>query len=530
VELLADQHQLKTHDLLSALDQLPSGLDEAYNAAVDRITARKNPEHVKIALKTLKWVTFAKVPLEPKVLLHALVVREDTVDIPDRDLPDFEKIVSLCVGLVVRDKDGDKLRLVHETTQQYFQKYFRDVRNEDGDAEIAMACLRYFSLPAFSRGLFQSSVDMKDHLAKYSLSRYASHYCFVHIREGGLEVELYPVIVKIFKNHRTLDLVYQIGMYTMDGYVLHPDLLSGCDLGIHLLHLASMHGLCILCREILRQSKLLQKLYYLCKLSNLSKLSMAKMHLKVPTILESKDWGESTPLHTGAWYGVVEVVGLLLEEGANVNARDKQKWTPLHIGARTGHIGVVRLLLEKGANINMQASTECGRTALHLAIWEGHVEMVRLLLDKGANASVAQRSDGSTPLHLATYFGYIDAVRVLLEKGANVDQTNDQGLTPLHAAANSEDIDVVTLLLEKRPKVNARDSGRSTPLHYAASRGSVDVVRLLLDNGADAEAENCSGLTPLDKVAREMKLFAVNSKRLEVLQKVERMLEVDVRP
>jgi ankyrin repeat protein len=493
VELLADQ--LKTPDLLLALDQLPSGLDQAYNTAVDRITTQKNPEHIKIALKTLKWVTFAREPLESKALLHALVIQEDTTDIGDKDLPDIKKIVSLCVGLVVVDQEGGKVRLVHETTQQYFQKHFRDVRNQDGDAEIASICLHYFCLPTFSRGGFQSYFDMEDHLAKYSLSRYASRYCFVHIPEGGLEVELYSVITKTFKNRHTLDLVYQIGRYIMDdGYLSRP-FLPGSDLGIHLLHLASLHGLCILCRELLRHTKWLQKLYYLCKLSNFSKLSLAKMHLKVPTILEWKDWEGSTPLHTGARYGVVEVVGLLLEEGANVNARDEDTWTPLHRGAQYGHIGVVRLLLEKGANINVQ-TVRTRQTALHLATREGHVEVVRLLLDKGANVS-AQKDHGSTLLHFATRFGHIDAVRVLLEKGANVDQTDDDGLTSLHTAANSGRVDVVALLLEKRPNVNARDKGRGTPLHYAASRGFVDVVRLLLDNGADAEAKNCSGLTPL---------------------------------
>ena len=185
VDLLADQ--LKTSDLLFALDQMPSGLDQAYNTAVNRITARNNPEHVQIALKTLKWVTFVREPLGPKALLHALVVQDDTTDIQDHDLPDIEKIVSLCVGLVVLDKDGDKVRFVHETTEQYFQKYFRDVRKEDGDAEIAMSCLRYFSLSVFSNGGFTTKELMDKHLAKYSLSRYASRYGFVHIREGGLE-------------------------------------------------------------------------------------------------------------------------------------------------------------------------------------------------------------------------------------------------------------------------------------------------------------------------------------------------------
>jgi hypothetical protein len=253
VDLLAKQ--LKSHDLLSALDQLPKGLEETYQAAVDRITARENPEHVKVALKTLKWITFAREPLELEALLHALVVKEDTKDIDERDLPDIDKVISLCVGLVAVDHEGDRIRFVHETTQQYFRKYFRDVRNEDGDVEITKTCLVYFSFPAFSRQ-FDSEVRMKACMRKYRLISYASSYCFVHLREGGLEEKLYQAIVKTFENPGTRDAVYQMGFYLMEDWCPFR---SG-SLGIHLLHLASMHGLFILCRVVLRQCNTVQRL------------------------------------------------------------------------------------------------------------------------------------------------------------------------------------------------------------------------------------------------------------------------------
>jgi hypothetical protein len=57
-----------------------------------------------------------------------------------------------------------KIRLAHETTQQYFQKYFRDVEKEDGDTEIAKTCLRYFSFPGFSHQACQGHASMDKHL------------------------------------------------------------------------------------------------------------------------------------------------------------------------------------------------------------------------------------------------------------------------------------------------------------------------------------------------------------------------------
>jgi hypothetical protein len=108
---------------------------------------------------------------------------------------------------------------------------------------------------------------MDEILAKYSLSQYAARYIFVHIRTGGLEVEFYPSIVKTFQNPRTLDLIYQISSYAMpDEYYFPYPSRPATGLGIHLLHLASMYGVSVLCREILRQSNMIERMYHLFEL------------------------------------------------------------------------------------------------------------------------------------------------------------------------------------------------------------------------------------------------------------------------
>jgi ankyrin repeat protein len=84
----------------------------------------------------------------------------------------------------------------------------------------------------------------------------------------------------------------------------------------------------------------------------------------VDTIIEIKDKDNWTPLHWAAHKGHVDVIRLLLEKGANVNAQDKDRWTPLHWPAVRRDVDVVRLLLEKGANVNAQEKD--GWTPLHL--------------------------------------------------------------------------------------------------------------------------------------------------------------------
>jgi ankyrin repeat protein len=93
-------------------------------------------------------------------------------------------------------------------------------------------------------------------------------------------------------------------------------------------------------------------------------------------LLAFNDW---TPLHRAAEYGYVDFVKLLLEYGADPNARTRidERDTPLMTSARAGHVDVVRVLLERGADASLQDS--CGRTALMIADREGHGRIVELL-------------------------------------------------------------------------------------------------------------------------------------------------------
>jgi hypothetical protein len=85
-------------------------------------------------------------------------------------------------------------------------------------------------------------------------------------------------------------------------------------------------------------------------------------------------------------------IKVLLEEGADVNARDELGECPLHIAAVRGYGQAASMLLDKGADIN--AGDERGLTPLHAAAWSGNDEIVTLLLGKGADINAV---DHDTP-------------------------------------------------------------------------------------------------------------------------------------
>ncbi|KAH8800287.1 Pfs, NB-ARC and ankyrin domain protein [Xylogone sp. PMI_703] len=116
--------------------------------------------------------------------------------------------------------------------------------------------------------------------------------------------------------------------------------------------------------------------------------------------------------------GVEALVRLLLEKGADIEARDNYtRQTPLLLAAIKGHEAVVRLLLEKGAGVEAQDHLQ--RTPLLLAANEGHEVVVRLLLEKGDDVEAHNNHFQQTLLSLAFEKGYKTVVQLLLDKNVN---------------------------------------------------------------------------------------------------------------
>jgi ankyrin repeat protein len=213
-----------------------------------------------------------------------------------------------------------------------------------------------------------------------------------------------------------------------------------------------------------------------------------------------------TPLHTALeamGYGMSDrhcnVIRLLLEHHAKVDARDINQLTPLQLASRYGNAEGARLLLERGASVHVRNKW---KTLIHeifeseFPFWAHHLDFTRLLLIHGADVD-AQDDSLSTPLHLVSCKGLRKATKLLLEHGANVHMQNSDGRTPLHCVTKHRHLNIMRLLLKHNADVDARDHTQSTPLHLASCEGNFGAAQLLLEHGADVHARDEKGGTPL---------------------------------
>ena len=180
--------------------------------------------------------------------------------------------------------------------------------------------------------------------------------------------------------------------------------------------------------------------------------------------LEARDSGGSTALHLASTLPTasVRMIELLLHEGANTEAIDKEENTPLLRAVATGNALSLAALLETGAK--REARDSRGRTPLLLSCRRGDAASVKLLLRAGADKE-ARDTQGNKPLHLAVVGGDLASLVALLQAGANMEANDSRGNRPLHICATRCDAGGVKALLAAGADKEARDAQGNTPLH-----------------------------------------------------------------
>jgi ankyrin repeat protein len=240
----------------------------------------------------------------------------------------------------------------------------------------------------------------------------------------------------------------------------------------------------------------------------------------LPVQIEIGDYYFDSMLHLLSWppneVRQIPLARLLIERGADLEARDVEGCTPLHKAAEENNVGVARILLVHGANAN--AVNNDGNTPLHLVCGRSRLEdgtLIELLLAHGANID-APDPEGNTPLLLADSGTYRVVFTTLLAHGADVCVQNNGGRTPLHLAGlwfQRDDQDLAEALLAGGADITAVNhiGGMSgpvgTPLHVAFHPTGQFMTEFLLKNGADVNDTSDNGRCPIQTVIEDTSGF-----------------------
>ena len=256
------------------------------------------------------------------------------------------------------------------------------------------------------------------------------------------------------------------------------------------------------------------------------------------------DWHGRTAVQHALLNNNSEVIKILLENGADINAcykqdklEYKQEDTLLHYAAENGDFCLVDRLIHYGADI--KAMTKTGITPYIRAYERGHQEICALLKEHEAytildavrcgdlettiallpNNKNLTTSSGSTLLHIAAIHGHVPIIELLLAEGADVNVRDDAQWSSLHTVImQCRKPEVVELLIQYGADVFTSDDKGWTPLHLAMLLPNVEIVKLLIGAGSPMNAQSKDGCTPLDLI---LSLFSRSWSFLEEKQVVE---------
>ncbi len=267
-----------------------------------------------------------------------------------------------------------------------------------------------------------------------------------------------------------------------------------------------------------------------------------------------------TPLHHAIYRGCSpEIMQIIIDHGADVNARDMAKstavtdvainkdknylkyleqkganlekvdfpyYTPLHIAAILDNIKAAGLLIRNGANVNIIAGD--GSKALHYASYKNS-KIIEILISAGSLLEVRD-INRKTPMDIACEHNFYPGMALLLRKGAelhlpgkdvekiilnavkrgnttlikamvdrgiNMNFSDKDGKTPLHLCINRRK--VATVLIESGVPLNVIDNAGNTPLHYATNKNT---AKFLVKRGADIRIKNNEGKTAFDIIGK----------------------------
>ncbi|KAJ7444032.1 ankyrin repeat-containing domain protein [Mycena latifolia] len=447
IESLATKMTIKA--VREALRHLPKDLSHTYDEAMNRIK-NQNEDDRHFALQALTWVAYAKRPLSVAELREALAIEPGTTTLDADNLMDMNIVLSVCAGLIIVDEAMSVVRLIHFTTQRYFDSIQPD-QFAGAHRMIASQCLAYLSFDEFSQ--LPKSYIVDEWVKAHPLVAYSQHF-LLHAAEASRQLDLQPGLTFFLEKSHSWHIIW----YNFS----HGQPASPWDYNYN-------------------DWPPLPSLLWLSAASNL-------IHIATYLLGQPVDYDTSidSALSAAVYYGYIEIAQLLVKKyGANVNCQGGVYGTPLQAASHRGHESVAQFLIEMGADVNAQGG-EYG-TALHAASAGGHESIAQFLIEKGADVN-AEGGHYGTALQAASLQGHESVAQFLIENGADVNAVGGDYGTALQAASDEGHESVARFLIDKGADVNAVGGHYGTALPAACSGGHESVIQFLIEKGANVDA------------------------------------------
>ncbi|KAI9760770.1 MAG: hypothetical protein M1840_002216 [Geoglossum simile] len=522
LESLASAASLSVKYVRNKLQTLPNTLTGTYDNAMQRIQDQE-PEHKRVAFKTLAWLSYAFRSLSLGELQHALAIEPGDAGLDEELVMDGQSITSLCAGLVIVDQGTNVVNLVHYSTKSYFgdtrHKFFPNFH-----ASITLSCATYLTLNALQ------NVPIGLMVQRYPLAYYAAQYLGDHARETpeeALDPSILEVICQLLshpdKRKPLLSLLDGLDLITSGFYSsgkaeggldtvteippadnVRMLFKKALDLSSDPLSMASAQGA--------QDSKELGDNDQSSRASTITGLDtdastqsgdddfQSSLH-KADTWearIRSSRIPEVTALHLAASMGLARVASMLLNESPNIDTVDETGKTALAVAMERGFEKAVEFLVNSGASVDLRR--DHGRAILlHVTECSWH-NAGKIIVERAASSTsnddtLAVRNQ--LDFILATYHGKTDEVRRLANLGDFDLKSNDHatGEISLFLAVELEHMQMIQALLDVGVDVNAEDNTGQTALHRATSRKNEAMIRLLLSNRAAVDRKDDDGRT-----------------------------------
>jgi ankyrin repeat protein len=520
----------QVHALRRKLRETPSDLHELFLDILTRDT------HNKYGLiLCIQWILFAKQPLSPEQLYHAILSGVNLEAVTEWDPQEITKdvierlILDSSKGLAeVTASKEPKAQFIHESVRDFLLKenglskiwpeYGNNFQGQSHN-QLKQCCLDYISVDVATplkipdklpKASSQPAASLRKSAAqKFPFLEYAVRNVLYHAdiaESGGIsQVDLLdsfplPLWVKldnlfekreVRRHTERVSLLYLLAELNAANLIrAHPSVSSCLDVE------NERYGCAFFAANAIGNQEVMQACIEGLKASQ----SVTDHGRRWPEEYSREERLEGS---LGRDFKYSKKVGMLIyavETGSvavssyliglrtlDLDSKDTKGRTPLYVAAEKSSSVLTRLLLDKGADVNAQGG-HFGN-ALQAASARGHEAVVKLLLDKGAEVN-AQGGHFGNALQAASYGGDEAVVKMLLDKGADVKARGGEYGNALQAASYKGHEAVVKLLLDQDADVNAQGGYFGNALQAASSGGRTQVVELLLDNGADS---NCQG-------------------------------------